>query len=224
MIIRNPFDYQLLQRTENSNGRFYNTPDGKLLPSVTTILSATKDNSYLDEWRNNIGEQKAAKITEEASRLGTELHKNLERYILGNELCGSYMSKILANVMIKNGLSQLSEVWGTEVSLYTKDLYAGTTDLIGVFNNLSSILDFKNSLRLKKEEWIEDYFLQCCAYAISHNEMFGTNIKSGVIMVATRDAKYQEFIITGSKFEQYTEKWLKRLEKYYIMIDSARAK
>ena len=73
MIIRNPFDYQLLQRTENSNGRFYNTPDGKLLPSVTTILSATKDNSYLDEWRNNIGEQKAAKITEEASRLGTEL-------------------------------------------------------------------------------------------------------------------------------------------------------
>jgi genome maintenance exonuclease 1 len=146
------------------------------------------------------------------------MHKNLENFILGQPMGGSFMAKALANVIIKQGLLKVNEIWGIEVSLYAKELYAGTTDLVGVHDGIPSIMDFKNSLRDKKKEWIEDYFLQCCAYSLSHNEMYGTDIKRGVIMIATRDAKYQEFILEGNEFDYYTQKWCERLEKYYNMF------
>ena len=143
------------------------------------------------------------------------MHKNLENYILGNDMSGSFMAQTLAKVIIKNGLSKVNEVWGTEVSLYSTELYAGTTDLIGLHDGIPSIMDFKNSLKEKKLEWIEDYFLQLAAYALSHNEMHGTNIQRGVIMIATRDAKYQEFIIEGKEFERYETLWANKVCAYY---------
>ena len=128
---------------------------------------------------------------------------------------GSFMSQALAKVIIKEGLPKVDEIWGTEVALYAKELYAGTTDLIGVHEGIPSIMDFKNSLKDKKREWIEDYFMQLAAYAMAHNEMYGTTIRRGVVMIATRDVKYQEFIIEGDEFDQYTEKWAKKLYAYY---------
>jgi genome maintenance exonuclease 1 len=125
------------------------------------------------------------------------------------------MEKALANVIIKNGLSKVDEIWGSEVSLYSVDLFAGTTDLVGSHENKSAIMDFKNSLREKTKEMIEDYFLQCCAYKIAHDEMYNTDIERFVIMMATRNAKYQEFIIEGNEIKEYTYKWLIRLENYY---------
>jgi genome maintenance exonuclease 1 len=130
-------------------------------------------------------------------------------------MSGSFMAQTLAKVIIKNGLSKVNEVWGTEVSLYSTELYAGTTDLTGLHEGIPSIMDFKNSLKDKKREWIEDYFMQLAAYALSHNEMYGTDISRGVVMIATRDAKYQEFIIEGDEFKHYETMWANKVCAYY---------
>lgn len=215
MHIQPKFNYQPLQRTTGPTGRMYIVGQGHPLPSVTTILSSTKDLTHLNEWRNRVGEAEASRITTESSTIGTSLHKNLENYILGNKLTGSYLEKTLTQVIIKNGLLHVDEVWGTEVSLYAKDLYAGTTDLVGLHQGIPSIIDFKNSIREKNKDWIEDYFLQLTAYALAHNEMYNTDINRGVIMIVTREGKYQEFIIEGSEFLHYQCKWANKVCEYY---------
>jgi hypothetical protein len=215
MLLLNKFEYKPLQRTEGEGGRRYIVGEGRPLPSVTTILSKTKDMTALNEWKKNVGEEKAKQIVTEASGLGNGMHKNLENFILGEPMSGSFMAKTLANVIVKQGMPKVQEVWGTEVSLYAKELYAGTTDLVGLHDGIPSIMDFKNSLREKKKEWIEDYFMQLAAYALAHNEMYGTTINRGVVMIATRDAKYQEFIIEGDEFTHYQTMWAEKLCVYY---------
>jgi genome maintenance exonuclease 1 len=125
------------------------------------------------------------------------------------------MAKTLANVIIKEGLCNVDEVWGCEVGVYATGLYAGTADLIGKHKGVPSIMDFKNSRTEKSKEWIEDYFMQLAAYALAHNEMFGTDISKGVIMLATRDAKYQEFVIEGEEFVHYQTMWADKVSEYY---------
>lgn len=218
MIINNKFNYQALERVDHVTGRRYKVGSGNPLPSVTTILSATKDKTFLDEWKANIGEDRAAKILSEASTLGGNMHSILEQYILGNPVKGQFMAVTLANLIIKKGLCKVNEVWGTEVGLYSEDLYAGTTDLVGVHEDVPAIMDFKNSLQEKKREWIEDYFMQLTAYASSHNEMYGTNIQKGVIMMATRTGKYLEFVIEGAEFVHYETMWANKVCAYYESI------
>ena len=215
MLIQKLYDYKPLERISTENGRRYIVGEGRPLPSVTTILDKMGDKTHLIEWRKNVGQAEATRITVEASGLGTGLHNNLENYILDKPMKGTFMQKALANVIIKQGLSKVSEVWGTEVALYSKELYAGTTDLTGIHDGKPSIMDFKNSIREKKREWIEDYFMQLCAYALSHNEMYGTNINRGVVMIATRDAKYQEFVIEGDEFTHYETMWANKVCAYY---------
>lgn len=222
MIVNKKFDYISLNRVEDNGIRKYETPDGKKLVSVTTILSKTKDMTHINEWKEKVGHDAANKILAEASGLGNGMHKNLENYILGAELSGTFMEKALAKVIIKNGLSKVDEVWGTEVSLFSTDLYAGTTDLVGVHQGIPSIMDFKNSLRDKKKEWIEDYFMQLAAYSMAHNEMYGTDINRGVVMIATRDAKYQEFIIEGDEFTYYQTKWAEKVCVYYDQLSNTK--
>lgn len=219
MIINNKYDYKPLSRVDHPSGRRYIVGEGRALPSVTTILSKTKDMTHILEWRESVGEAEAARITAEASGLGNNMHNLLEKYILGQEMKGQIMAMSLAKLIIKKGLCNVNEVWGTEVGLYSKELYAGTTDLVGLHNGIPSIMDFKNSRQEKKKEWIEDYFLQCCAYSLCHNEMYGTDIKRGVIMMATREGKYLEFIIEGNEFDYYTNRWLNKLEEYYKISD-----
>ena len=215
MQIQNKFDYKPLKRVDSGNGRRYIVGEGRALPSVTTILSKTKDLTHIKAWQARVGLAEAEKIKTEAGSLGNSMHKNLENYILGEEMSGSFMAQTLAKVIIKQGLNKVNEVWGTEVALYSKDLYAGTTDLIGLHDGIPSIMDFKNSLKEKKREWIKDYFMQLAAYAMSHNEMYNTDIQRGVVMIATRDAKYQEFIIEGDEFTRYQTMWANKLCAYY---------
>jgi CRISPR/Cas system-associated exonuclease Cas4 (RecB family) len=215
MIINKKFDYTPLNRTDDNGTRKYETPDGKKLVSVTTVLSKTKDMTHLKEWVKRVGEVEANRIKTEASGIGNSMHKNLENFILGEAMTGSYLSKTLANVIVKKGLVKVDEIWGTEVGVYASGLYAGTTDLVGVHEGTPAIMDFKNSLKDKKKEWIEDYFMQLAAYAMAHNEMYGTEINKGVVMIATREAKYQEFIIEGSEFEHWKTKWAEKLCAYY---------
>ena len=215
MIINPVYDYKPLSRIDHPSGRKYIVGEGRPLPSVTTILSKTKDMTFLKEWRASVGEKEATRITTEAGGLGNSMHNLLEKYVLGQEMKGQFMAMTLANLIIKKGLCNVNEVWGTEIALYSKELYAGTTDLIGLHNGVPAIMDYKNSLKEKKREWIDDYFMQLAAYALSHNEMFGTNIKKGVVMMATRAGKYLEFVIEGDEFTHYETMWANKVCSYY---------
>jgi len=213
-----------MSRVEVDGKRRYATPDGEKLPSVTTVLEATKSEESkkaLQEWRNRVGHQKAQEITTEAAGRGTRMHKWLENYIktgaTGEPGSNPYskQSHTMAHSIISQGLSNCTEFWGTEVSLYFPEVYAGTTDLVGVHNGDEAIMDHKQTNKLKKREWIEDYFVQTAAYATAHNEVWGTNIRKGVIFMCSADNIYQEFIIEGNEFDKYTSLWFERLEKYY---------
>ena len=215
MLINPIYNYQPLSRVDHPSGRKYIVGEGRALPSVTTILSKTKDMTFLKEWRAAVGEAEATRIVTEAGGLGNGMHNLLEKYVLGQEMKGQFMAMTLAKLIIKKGLCKVNEVWGTEVALYSKELYAGTTDLIGLHNGVPAIMDYKNSLKEKKKEWIDDYFMQLAAYALAHNEMHGSNIRKGVVMMATRDGKYLEFIIEGDEFTHYETMWANKVCEYY---------
>jgi len=220
----NKFNYQPLQRVEIDGKRRYATPDGEKLPSVTTILDATKSEESkqaLNNWRKRVGVQKAQEITTEAAGRGTRMHKYIEDYIKNGILSDpgsnpySIQAHKMAQQIVNNGLVKCNEYWGTEVPLYFPKVYAGTTDLCGVHDGSDCIMDHKQSNKFKKREWIDDYFVQLAAYANAHNEVHGTKIRKGVIFMCTADVVYQEFIIEGSEFDKYSNMWFNRLEKYY---------
>lgn len=214
------FDYIQFDKTTLPNGsRTYNTPDGQV-PSVTTILGATGDKSGLDAWRKRIGDKQADIESKQATDIGTLMHTHLENYIMGEERPrGNNLIRVMARQMsdeiINRGLINVSEVWAIEQPLWFPGLYAGTADLIMIHNGVLSIGDYKTTKKPKKEEWIEDYKLQLIAYALAHNEIYNTDITKGVIFMSSRATDYQEWIIDGSDFDVYKDKWLTRLEIYY---------
>lgn len=216
MDLINKYPYQTFDRIELNGIRRYDIPGQRPLPSVTTILSGTKDNTPILEWRERVGDKEADRITDEAAAIGQQMHDNLENYILrGTQPQGRLLEQLLTKLVIKNGLINVDEVWGCEVMLYLNELYAGTTDLVGVHNGEPAIMDFKNSLKVKKREWIDDYFLQLVAYTDAHNERYNTDIKKGVIMMACRTGVYQEFILEGDEFKHYQGLWNDKLFEYY---------
>ena len=213
-----------MSRVEIDGKRRYATPDGEKLPSVTTILSATTPKEKieaLNEWRQRMGPNRAQEITTEAANRGTRMHKFLEDYVKTGAISESgsnpysKQSHRMAESIIQQGLVNCTEFWGTEVPLYFPKVYAGTTDLVGVHDGSPAIMDHKQSNKLKKKEWIDDYFIQLAAYANAHNEVHGTNIRKGVIFMCTQDFVYQEFIVEGAEFDLYTDHWFRKLEEYY---------
>ena len=223
-MITNKFNYKELSRASVDGKRLYTCPDGNAVPSVTTILDKTKSKEKqqaLANWRKSVGEEKATQIVTEAANRGTRMHTYLENYVLGEELKESVsnpyaqQSLDMAKIVIKEGLCNVDEYWGTEVALYHPKIYAGTTDLVGVHKGEPAILDFKQTNKPKKREWIEDYFLQLAAYAEAHNEVYGTKINKGVVLMCSADYKYQEFISEGAEFDMWKDLWWKRVEEYY---------
>ena len=220
LMLFNPrFQYNKLKRVEKDGTRLYETPMGAVA-SVTTILDATKDKTFLIEWRKRVGEQQANQISKEASGLGTLMHTHLENYVLGKERPKGnnqvqVMATAMADTMIREAFCDIDEVWGIEASLYYPGLYAGTTDMVGIHKGTPAIIDHKTSNKPKKKEWIEDYFLQCCAYAIAHNEVHGTDIKKCVVNIVDRNATLQPFIIEGAEFDHYADLWTQRVDQYY---------
>ena len=215
------YNYEELNKTARNGKRHYKTPDGRTVPSVTTVLSATKDMTHLHAWRKRIGEQKAQQITTESANIGTVMHSSLEKHVKGiDRKPGSNLihqkAHTMANVIIDNGLNDVSEVWGSEVSLHYPEVYAGTTDLVGVYKGEPAICDFKQSRKLKKKEWIEDYFLQLCAYAEAHNKVYDTNIRRGRVFICTQNNEYQTFEIDD--YDKWCGKWFAKLEQYYKSI------
>jgi hypothetical protein len=227
MYIPDKFIYQPIKRIDTPEGRRYATPDGQKLPSVTTILSATTPKEKiekLNEWRKAVGHKKAQEITTEAAGRGTRMHKWLEDYIKTGQIGTpgsnpySIQSYKMAQTIIYQGLSKCNEFWGTEVPLYFPTVYAGTTDLVGVHDGAEAIMDHKQTNKPKKREWIDDYFIQLAAYATAHNEVHGTKIRKGVIFMSDPNAIYQEFIIEGTEFDSWVDKWYRRLEQYYTQF------
>lgn len=223
----NKYNYVPMSRVEIDGKRRYATPDGEKLPSVTTILDATKSEESkqaLQNWRKRVGVQKAQEITTEAAGRGTRMHKWLENYIktgaTGEPGSNPYsiQSHQMAQSIITQGLVKCNEYWGTEVPLYFPKIYAGTTDLCGIHDGSEAIMDHKQTNKPKKREWIDDYFVQLTAYANAHNEVHGTKIRKGVIFMCSADNLYQEFIVEGSEFDKYTDIWFKRVEQYYMQF------
>jgi len=215
------YDYPNLKRIQTPKGRQYVGEDNNPVPSVTTVLSDTGDKTALMEWRKRVGDAEATRISTEAAGLGTKVHTALEKYILGEEWDNfgtnmvSQMAKTMSTSMIENGFTKINEIYGVEVGLIAQGLYAGTSDAIGVYEGTESIIDFKTARKMKKREWIDDYFLQGCAYALAHNEMFGSNIKKVSILMVDRENQFSDFVIEGNEFEKYCELWSNRLADFY---------
>ena len=215
------YDYKPLVRHDGGpGGRTYVTPVGDILPSVTTILSHTADKTHLEEWRDRVGHARAESITREASDVGTLVHTNLEKYILGEARPGgtNTIRKLAANmsdVIIEQGLCNVDEIWGVEVPLYHSKLWAGSSDLVGLFNGVPSIIDFKNTRKPKKPEWVVDYRCQLAGYQMAHNWLFGTEIRQLVVMMVSRDLIYQEFIWRPEESQESENMWMERVIKYY---------
>jgi len=218
------YDYKKITRKETNEGRRYQTPDGDIVASVTTILDKTKPKEKvqaLHEWKKRVGVAKAQAITTEAAGRGTSMHKQLENWLetgelkTGGNLVHQQPAK-MANVIIDEYLKgQLQEYWGMETALYYPQLYAGTTDLVGIYNGKPSIVDYKQTNKPKKTEWIHDYFIQGAAYAAAHNQLFGTNISQIVILMCSKDCEPQRWIITGDDFDHWTGVWWDRVWEFY---------
>jgi genome maintenance exonuclease 1 len=234
-MILNKFNYTPISRTTIDGKRHYALPDGSAVPSVTTILDKTKSKESkeaLQKWRDAIGHDKAQAITTEAANRGTRMHSYLESYILNDDmkpLPGNPFAQpswFMAAEVILNGLNNVDEFWGSEVPVYYSGLYAGTTDCVGVWKKKPAIIDFKQSNKVKKVEYISDYFIQLAAYAQAHNNTHDTDINCGVIMMAVQPKQladgsyskpeYLEFVIEGDEFAHWTNEWTKRVELYYL--------
>ena len=218
------YNYPPSTRSTTDGLRTYSVGKEKL-PSVTTILGATKSQKSKDSiarWIASKGEKEATRIKEQAASRGSNMHLHLERHILGKGHLDlteeGKTAKAMADVIIEKGLCDLSEIWGSEVTLHYPGLYAGATDLVGVYDYEDSIIDFKQSNRPKRREWIEDYCMQMAAYAMAHNHVYRTEITQGVILMCTPDNYFQKFQIKGKEFISYQHKFLAKVDQYYKMV------
>jgi len=211
------YNYAELKR-QDGESRLYLTPDGESLPSVTTILSKTKDKSFLKQWRAKVGEAAAEKIIQDAGKIGTALHLYIERLVNGEKY--KDLTKIgiqaekMAKKIVEEAFKDITEVWGSEIHLYYPNKYAGTADMIGMYKGRPTVMDFKQTNRPKKREWIQDYLMQLAAYAQAHNKIFNTEIEQGVILMCSRDLTFQRFELTGEKFNRAGDSFMKKLDLY----------
>ena len=204
--------------------RHYDIGDDKL-PSVTTILSATQSEEKkksLADWKARMGAQSADRIRDISAMRGTAMHKFLECYINGSghkDLTSiGKEAEPMAKKIIESGLGDLGEVWGQEVTLYYPGLYAGATDIVGIYEGKPAIIDFKQTNKPKKREWIEDYFCQLGAYCMAHNYVYGTKIQSGVILMCSKDLLFQRFEVEGKEFVKHQHQFLRKVDQYYKIV------
>jgi genome maintenance exonuclease 1 len=222
------YEYPKSMRSLVNDERHYEVGTEKL-PSVTTILGATQSDEKresLNKWKARVGDVEADRIKNTAATRGTAMHSFLEHHLNGQGLLDlsdeGRAARNMAETIIKQGLGDLQEIWGNEVVLYYPDLYAGQTDLCGIYQGRDSIIDFKQSNKPKRDEWIEDYYLQGAAYATAHDCIYGTNIEQTVILMCTPDNFFQRFIVNGQRFKYYKSEWLRRLDAYYNLKEKSK--
>ena len=218
----NKFIYPKSTRSIVQGSRHYAVNEENL-PSVTTILKATESEekkAKLAAWKERVGHKQAEIISREATTRGSSMHNYLEKFLLGKlnmDLLGdNTREKMMADQIIENGLrNRLNEIWGCEATLYYPGKYAGSADCIGVYENKQTIIDFKNSTKPKKDEWIDDYYLQCAAYSLAHNKVYGSKITQAAILLCTKDNIFQRFIIDGERLIYYQNQFMEKVEQFY---------
>jgi len=219
------FEYPTSTRALINGKRHYDVGTNEKLPSVTTILAATQSEekkTKLAEWQKRVGIQAANRIRDVSAMRGTAMHTYLEGYVnnqkhldltsIGRE------AERMANVVIESGLKDLGEIWGSEVTLYYPGLYAGATDLVGMYSDRPAIIDFKQTNKPKQREWIDDYFTQLAAYAMAHNQVYNTKIQSGIILMCSKDCFFQKFEVHDEEFQGYMHEFLRRVDEYYKIV------
>jgi len=224
------FKYPESIRSLINDERHYDIGQEKL-PSVTTILQATQSDEkkkILEDWKNRVGADNAENIKNEAANRGSIMHRIIESHLLGQRHADlsdqGMLAGTMAQTIIDEGLEgSMDEIWGTEITLYYPKLYAGASDLAGIYEGRESIMDFKQSNRPKQKAWITDYFLQLAAYATAHNQVHGTSINSGTILMCTKDNYFQKFTVQGVEFQQFMWDWLRRVDLYYNNLDKNKA-
>jgi len=217
------YEYPTSTRALYNGERMYDVGSESKLPSVTTILAATQPEekkASLAAWQARVGTTEATRIKDQAASRGTVMHHVLEGWLLDKPHVDltdvGQQAEKMAYQIWNNGLqNRLNEFWGLEVTVYYPGLYAGATDVVGIYDNAESIVDFKQSNKPKRREWIEDYKLQLAAYALAHNEVYGTKIDKGVNLICTKDNLFQEFVFEGQEFRQAKFDWLRRVDEYY---------
>jgi len=222
MIWNKQFDYPTSTRALIDGKRHYDVGTDEKLPSVTTILQATQSaekKASLAKWRQNIGENKAEFIKNDAAERGTIMHRIIEGHLLGRNHADlsdqGKLAGVMANTIIESGIrDHLEEIWGSEITVYYPGLYAGATDCVGVYDGRAAIIDFKQSNKPKRKEWIEDYFVQLAAYAMAHNYVYDTKIQSGIILMCTKDNVFQKFEIKDKEFQRFSWEWLRRVDQF----------
>ena len=171
------------------------------------------------QWRQKVGDNEAEKIRDEAARRGTAMHEFLEMHLRGDKLLDlsseGQAARRMARVIIEQGLKDAEEIWGSEVTLFYPGLYAGQTDLCGIYSGRESIIDFKQTNKPKRIEWIEDYFLQLAAYAMAHDQIYGTCVDQGVILMCSKDGFFQKFTSNGAEFTRFKHKFLSKIDQFY---------
>lgn len=216
------FNYPKSMRSMINDQRHYDIETQKL-PSVTTILSATMPSGKkekLQEWKERVGNEEAERVKNEAANRGTAMHTIVEKYLSGEHYLdltelGQQAHK-MGQTIVERGLKdQLTELWGSEATLYYPDLYAGSTDIVGIYNDKETIIDLKQSNKPKQASWITDYYLQLAGYILAHNYVYQTNIQQGVILMCTPNLEFQKFVIDGEVLKNYTYEWLTRVGLYY---------
>jgi hypothetical protein len=218
----NKYNYPKSTRSIFQGSRHYSV-NKENLPSVTTILKATESEekkAKLEEWKKRVGYKQAEAISKEATARGSSMHDYLEKFLLGKlnlDLLGdNTREKMMADQIIENGLRhKLNEIWGCEATLYYPGKYAGAADCIGIYENKETIIDFKQSNKPKKDEWIDDYYLQCAAYGLAHNTVYGSNITQAAILLCTKDNIFQRFVIDGERFKSYQNQFMEKVEQFY---------
>jgi genome maintenance exonuclease 1 len=214
--IRNKFVYPTLKRLDLPTGRVYSLDGNPPVPSVTTILSSTKDKAHLEEWSRRIGEEEAERIKNEAALVGTHMHNVVERLLLNRPLETprtwlQVRGYRMGYTLIEKFFPHVDEAWGTEIPLIYPGRYAGTSDFIGVYKGKPCIVDFKQTNKMKRRAWIEDYFIQLAAYAVAHNHRHQTEINQGVILMVSQEGEVQEFVSVGREFDGYCDQWWRRV-------------
>ena len=218
----NKYIYPKSSRSIVDGSRHYSINEERL-PSVTTILKATESEekkAKLEAWKQRVGHKQAEIISREATFRGSSMHDYLEKFLLGKlnlELLGdNTREKMMADQIIENGLrNRLDEIWGCEATLYYPGKYAGAADCIGLYEKKETIIDFKQSNKPKKDEWIDDYYLQCAAYAMAHNTVYGSNITQAAILLCTKDNIFQRFILDGDRFKDYQKQFMEKVDQFY---------
>ena len=220
------YNYPKTVRSSVDGVRKYEVAQEKL-PSVTTILSATQDPEKaesLARWKARVGDAEAERIKNTAALRGTAMHTYLEHYVKGGNVLDltdlGRVASSMGQTIIEKGFPDMEEVWGVECTLHYPGLYAGQTDLCGIYQGRESIIDFKQSNKPKRAEWIGDYKLQLAAYATAHDQVYGTSIEQGVILMCTPDNFFQRFIVNGPEFREYKWKWLQKVSNYYDFIST----